>query len=168
MAIEKFNNPFEETDSIIGKIPVKIVRRGNISIFVILFLVIILGLFLPYKDTVKAPLSLTTVGGMVKCKAMVRSADFGKVKKGQEVLVTLDVYPRNEFGYLKGVIRTVGNRFHDGGYDIGIALHSLTLSYNDTVRLLPEMTGSAEIIISREPFAYKLFPFLNTIVKRKQ
>ncbi|MDD2961996.1 MAG: hypothetical protein PHR45_07965 [Muribaculaceae bacterium] len=161
----KVINIFEETDTIIGQIPKKLIRISNIVIWSILVIVIIIGFCVPYKDTVKAPIMITQKDGNTNCKATISSSNYGKIKKGQVALIYLDIYPKDEYGFLEGEVISLNDEYINNGYEVNIKLRSTILSNNENVRLLQKMTGSSEIIISKKPFAYKLFPALNKIIK---
>ncbi len=166
MKESKSINIFEETDSIIGQIPKKLIKISNIVIWSIMLIVIIIGFCVPYKDTVKAPIMITQKDGKINCKATIGSSNYGKIKKGQVALIYLDIYPKDEYGFIDGEIISLNDEYVDNGYEVDIKLRSTILSNNESARLLSKMTGNSEIIISKKPFAYKLFPVLNRITKR--
>ena len=72
----------------------------------------------------------------------------GKVKAGQRVNLRLNNYPDQEFGYVKGKVKSVSPLpTAEGMYVVDIALpDGLTTNYGKTLPLTREMKGSAEII----------------------
>ena len=72
----------------------------------------------------------------------------GKVKAGQRVNLRLNNYPDQEFGYVKGKVKSVSPLpTAEGMYVVDIALpDGLTTNCGKTLSLTREMKGSAEII----------------------
>ncbi|MCE8685258.1 HlyD family efflux transporter periplasmic adaptor subunit [Bacteroides fragilis] len=72
----------------------------------------------------------------------------GKVKAGQRVNLRLNNYPDQEFGYVRGEVRSVSPLpTAEGMYVVDIALpDGLTTNYGKMLPLTREMKGSAEII----------------------
>lgn len=86
----------------------------------------------------------------------------GKIKSGQIVNIKLENYPNNEFGSIKGEIKTISLLTDENGlYNITVALPSkLITSYNKEIPFKYEMRGAAEIITEDlrliERFFYQL------------
>ena len=156
----------DDNNEIIGNIPSELLIRSNITIIAVLAIILCLSVFVPYKDTVSAPIHLGINNGTCKCEAFVVSSCYGKKEKGQKAKVTLDIYPRNEFGTLSGHIVQLTDRMYNGRYCIKIDIDSLQFSYGRTARLLSEMTGTAEIVTSEEPVLCKVLPFTRIFFKR--
>ena len=72
----------------------------------------------------------------------------GKVKAGQRVNLRLNNYPDQEFGYVRGEVRSVSPLpTAEGMYVVDIALpDGLTTNYGKMLPLTREMKGSAELI----------------------
>ncbi len=157
----------DERNEIVGKIPTVWLMRSNAAIIVILAMMLCLGVFLPYKDTVAAQMVLRTNANHRVCETYIRSLDYGKIEKGQKAIVELDIYPRNEFGTLSGHIVWKDDHMCNGKYRVLLDIDSLLLSYGHVARLLPEMTGMVEIVTSEEPTICKVLPFTKRFLKAK-
>lgn len=157
----------DERNEIVGKIPTVWLMRSNAAIIGILALMLCLGMFLPYKDTVAAQMALSTSTKHRVCETYIRSSDYGKVEKGQKAIVSLDIYPRNDFGTLSGHVVWKDNRLCKGKYRVRLDIDSLRLSYGHTAKLLPEMTGMVEIVTSEEPAICKVLPFTKRFLNSK-
>ena len=157
----------DERDEIVGKIPTAWLMRSNAAIIGILAMMFCLGVFLPYKDTVAAQMVLSTSSKHRVCETYIKSSDYGKIEKGQKALVSLDIYPRNEFGTLSGHIVWKDDHLYNGKYRVRLDIDSLRLSYGHTAKLLPEMTGMVEIVTSEEPAICKVLPFAKRFLKAK-
>lgn len=157
----------DERDEIVGKIPTAWLMRSNAAIIGILAMMFCLGVFLPYKDTVAAQMVLSTSTKHRVCETYIRSSDYGKVEKGQKAIVSLDIYPRNDFGTLSGHVVWKDNRLCKGKYRVRLDIDSLRLSYGHTAKLLPEMTGMVEIVTSEEPAICKVLPFTKRFLNSK-
>lgn len=92
----------------------------------------------------------------------------GKIKIGQEVNISLDNYPDNEFGMLKGEIQHISaipNK--DGLYLIDVLLpEKLVTSYDKEIDFKQEMIGSAEIITEDLRLIERFFYQFRAILKR--
>ena len=157
----------DERNEIVGKMPTSWLMRSNAAIIGILAMMFCLGVFLPYKDTVVAQMVLSTNSKHRVCETYTKSSDYGKIEKGQKALVSLDIYPRNEFGTLSGHIVWKEDHLCNGKYRVRLDIDSLRLSYGHAARLLPEMTGRVEIVISEEPAICKVLPFTKRFLKAK-
>lgn len=157
----------DDRDEIVGKIPTSWLMRSNTAIIGILAMMFCLGVFLPYKDTVAAQMVLSTSSKHRVCETYIKSSDYGKIEKGQKALVSLDIYPRNEFGTLSGHIVWKDDHLCNGKYRVRLNIDSLRLSYGHAARLLPEMTGWVEIVINEEPAICKVLPFTKRFLKAK-
>ena len=71
----------------------------------------------------------------------------GKVKVGQNVIISLFDYPSEEFGKLRGIVTKISNIANENLYRLEVSLpHKLTTSYEKSVKYKPKMEGIAEII----------------------
>jgi hypothetical protein len=100
-------------------------------------------------------------GGYVgKIKAPVHNS--GKLKIGQQVNIKLSNYPSEEFGMLKGTIKSISLiSDKDGNYLIDVELpNNLETTYRKQLHFKQEMQGTAEIITEdlrlMERFFYQL------------
>lgn len=157
----------DEKNEIVGKIPTAWLMRSNAAVIGILAMMLCLGVFLPYKDTVTAQMALSTSAKHRVCETYIRSSDYGKIEKGQKAIVSLDIYPRNEFGTLSGHVVWKDDLLYNGKYRVRLDIDSLQLSYGHTAKLLPEMTGMVEIVTSEEPAICKVLPFAKRFLKPK-
>ena len=71
----------------------------------------------------------------------------GKVKEGQRVNIKLQNFPSNEYGVLRGIIKSLALVPTENTISVEICLpDSLTTSYKKQLPYYQEMQGSAEII----------------------
>lgn len=157
----------DERNEIVGKIPTAWLMRSNAVVIGILAMMLCLGMFLPYKDTVAAQLTLSINAKHRVCETYIRSSDYGIIEKGQKAIVSLDIYPRNEFGTLSGHVVWKDNHLCKGKYRVLLDIDSLQLSYGQTAKLLPETTGTVEIVTSEAPAICKVLPFTKRFLKPK-
>lgn len=96
------------------------------------------SVFVVAPDKVSAP----------KGQAMLPIQGSGKVKPGQQVNIRLNNYPDQEFGYVKGTIKSVSPvPTAEGMYVVDIALpNGLITNYSKVLPISREMKGNAEII----------------------
>lgn len=84
--------------------------------------------------------------GPIVGKALLSRSIMGKITEGQSVNVTLNGYPKQEFGALKGRILKLSLAPGDSNYAATISVpQNLITTYRKQLRLRGELTGTAEI-----------------------
>ena len=83
----------------------------------------------------------------------------GKIKVGQKVQISLENFPKNEYGVLNGTIAHISALpDEEGNYAIRVALpESMITSYNKAIPFRQEMVGSASIITEDLRLIERLF-----------
>jgi hypothetical protein len=82
----------------------------------------------------------------------------GKVKKGQRVLVKLDAYPHDEFGFLEGEISEFVPVAIDNYYRANVKLtNGLVTNVGKTLPIQPLLQGSAEIMLDNKRLSHRIF-----------
>jgi hypothetical protein len=82
----------------------------------------------------------------------------GKVKKGQKVLVKLDAYPHDEFGFLEGIITEMVPVAIDNYYRANVKLtNGLITNEGKTLPIQPLLQGSAEIMLDDKRLSSRIF-----------
>ncbi|MBL0145363.1 MAG: HlyD family efflux transporter periplasmic adaptor subunit [Chitinophagaceae bacterium] len=80
----------------------------------------------------------------------IPQTNFGKVQKGQEVLLKFPSYPFQEYGSVKGKIDFISNISTDSGYLAKVnLLQGLTTNYNKQVQYRDGLQAQGEIITKR-------------------
>lgn len=82
-------------------------------------------------------------------RAILPATGAGKIKEGQRVNVRVNNYPDQEFGFLRGRVKSISDiPDKDGNYYIEVEFPSgLTTNYGKVLPLSKQMIGSADIII---------------------
>jgi multidrug efflux pump subunit AcrA (membrane-fusion protein) len=92
---------------------------------------------------VVAPLTVSEIVGKVECSIY----NSGKIKTGQTVNILLDSYPYEEYGMLKGTVKSISLVPRKDVYSLEVSLvNGLVTVYNKELAFKQEMLGSAEII----------------------
>jgi hypothetical protein len=82
----------------------------------------------------------------------------GKVKKGQRVLLRLDAYPHDEFGFLEGEIIGIVPVSIDNYYRANVKLtNGLVTNVGKTLPIQPLLQGSAEIMLDDKRLSHRIF-----------
>jgi hypothetical protein len=82
----------------------------------------------------------------------------GKVKKGQRVLVKLDAYPHDEFGFLEGEISEFVPVSIDNYYRANVRLtNGLQTNTGKILPIQPLLQGSAEIMLDDKKLSSRIF-----------
>nr|WP_295873283.1 HlyD family efflux transporter periplasmic adaptor subunit [uncultured Chitinophaga sp.] len=95
-------------------------------------------------------------------RLQVPATNSGKVKEGQKVLLKLDNYPYQEFGSVRGKVKSIANTpDKDGNYYVNVILpDGLKTSFHKTLASDKELKGNAEIVTQDlrliERFFYQL------------
>ncbi|MEM9001857.1 MAG: HlyD family efflux transporter periplasmic adaptor subunit [Bacteroidota bacterium] len=93
----------------------------------------------------------------------------GKVKVGQVVIIKLDNYPFEEWGSLKGEIKSVSEVPKQGEqtfYTLYISVEGLTTSFDKKIKFKQEMRGSAEIVIEELSVLERVFYEIRKLFNR--
>lgn len=143
-----YNSINEETQEIIGKIPSRTVRYGNIVIFGIFILLLVIGYIIPCRDTVQANAKIYLLSNNTSiAKALVPSYGYGNIHIGQKVLISLDCYPSSQYGYLTGYIKNKDSVMTGGSYIVIIKIYNNKTNYNKEIKSLKEMSGKIDIVV---------------------
>lgn len=100
----------------------------------------------------------------------------GKIKKGQDVIIKLDNYPYNEYGSIKGKVKTISlatnqqtlsdNQNKINAYLINVSLpNGLKTNYGTELNFHAESRGTAEIITDDRRLIERFFDNLKYKVK---
>ncbi len=171
--MEKENNPVEielrseAFQEIVEQSPRWLIRSGITLIFGLLILMLVGSYFFKYPDVIKTNVVLASrnslfPGDSVKSTELnnlqeIKSPITGrinlpvnyasKVSAGQKVNIKLEDYPSSEYGFLKGVIKSISPVPKNGTYSVEVELPpNLTTSFDIPIKFSPGMNGSAEII----------------------
>lgn len=93
----------------------------------------------------------------------------GKVKAGQDVNIRFNNFPDNQFGMVKGIVKTISLiPTEDGNYIVEIAFpNGLKTTYNKTLPLSQEMTGRADIVTENTRLIEQFFLPLKQLLKNQ-
>lgn len=91
-------------------------------------------------------------------EALIPVQNSGKVKKGQAVLVYLENYPQEEYGYLKGFVDHITLLPENEHYSLRIQFPSgLSTNTNQILPFQPNSNGTGEIITEDIRLLYRFF-----------
>jgi len=93
----------------------------------------------------------------------------GKVKEGQDVIVKLDNYPYQEWGSLKGTIKSISSVPKQGEamYTIFVEMdRGLDTSFDKSLDFKQEMQGTAEIVVEELTILQRIFYQLREVFNR--
>ena len=89
---------------------------------------------------------------------------YGKVQKGQQVLLKLDNFPFQEYGQLKGTVEHISLIPDEDRYLVRVTLpEELISTYNKRLAYTPEMSGTAEIITEDLRITDRIFNSLRKV-----
>ncbi len=93
--------------------------------------------------------------------------NFGKVKRGQEIIVKLQSYPYEEYGTLRGQIQSISEIPKDSAYFVKVNFpKGLITSANKTIPFRNGMTASGEIITEDKRLIERFFKEFVRIFER--
>lgn len=91
---------------------------------------------------------------------------FGKVKKGQKVMLKIDNFPYYEYGQLEGRVESIALIPNETDYLVKVKLiNGLNTTYKKELKFSPEMTGSAEIITQDLRITDRIFNQFRKVLK---
>ena len=93
----------------------------------------------------------------------------GKVKAGQDVNIRFNNFPDNQFGMVKGIVKSLSLiPTEEGNYIVEIAFpNGLKTSYNKELPLSQEMTARADIITENTRLIEQFFLPLKQLLKNQ-
>ncbi|MFT4071708.1 MAG: HlyD family efflux transporter periplasmic adaptor subunit [Dysgonamonadaceae bacterium] len=102
-------------------------------------------------------------------KAILASANSGKIRVGQRVNIKLDNYPYLEYGVLEGRVATISMVPDDEGkYTVSIKLtKGLYTSVGKKLKFTGELSGIAEIMTDNHSLGERLIAPMYTLIKEK-
>ncbi len=123
---------------------------------------------------------LVPVGGKLEAELLAPSRAIGFVQPGQDVEISLQAFPYQRFGTVKGTVRTVsstvispnevgfqGLRLEEPVFRIRVTLARETImAYGQAIPMQPGMLASAEIVFDRRSLMAWLFDPIYAVVGR--
>ncbi len=120
------------------------------------------------------------VGGKLEAELLAPSRAIGFVQPGQDVLISLQAFPYQRFGTVRGTVRTVsstvispnevgfqGLRIEEPVFRIRVTLGRETMmAYGQAIPMQPGMLASAEIVFDRRSLMAWLFDPIYAVVGR--
>lgn len=103
-------------------------------------------------------------------KALLPPQGSGKVHAGQRVNIRLNNYPDQEFGYVKGVVKSVSPALNEEGryvVEIGMA-EGLKTNYGKLLPVERELRGTADIILTNRNLLERLLAPLKKVIDYSQ
>ncbi len=98
--------------------------------------------------------------------ATIKSAGAGKVKKGQNVFIELEDFPKNEFGLIEGFVSSITQIEKEGNYEVKIRLkNQLKTSYKKQIPLKAQLKGQIKIITKKKRLLERFFENIIALVK---
>ncbi|MDO5666113.1 MAG: hypothetical protein Q4G63_12790 [Bacteroidia bacterium] len=77
----------EKVRNIIGKIPSTMVRYGTVFIGLALFSILVVSVFVPYRETIPIKISVEKTNSLLFGKAVVSKAQLPKISLGNKVII---------------------------------------------------------------------------------
>lgn len=111
-----------------------------------------------------------TVQEMSIGKAYLKADGFGKISVGQKVMVFVNNYPEEEFGYIMGLVSSVSDTpTADGLYMIDITFpNGLKTIYNKMIPSSKQLIGTAKIIIQNRRLSEWFLQPIRKMLKSQQ
>lgn len=92
----------------------------------------------------------------------------GKVEIGQRVNIQVDNYPFEEFGILRGNVKSIARIPKERNYLVEVELQdSLVTTYGEVLNFRQQMSGTADIITRERRYLFRLFDKLRSAWKNR-
>ncbi len=126
--------------------------------------------FLEVNQPVKSGQTLcyiSSAGSHYYAQMLIPQANFGKVKRGEDVLLKFEAYPSAEWGSVQGKVDFVSHVPTDSGYLAKIILpNGLQTDYNRQVQYHDGLMATGQIITADKRLIEQLYHTLYTQVSR--
>jgi multidrug efflux pump subunit AcrA (membrane-fusion protein) len=101
-------------------------------------------------------------------RVFIPQINFGKIKKGEEVLLKLNAYPYREFGIIKAKLDFISEMPIDSGFVAKVVLpNGLVTNYKKQLHYTEGLSAQAEIITADLQLSDRLFNELRAVFKKK-
>lgn len=158
---EKIELRSKEIQEILSRPPKWLIRYGIGIIFCVIAIIFVGSYFIEYPDTIKGEVVLIDRN---QAKIIIPAHNSGKIKNNQIVNIKFDNYPYMEYGMVKLQISNLqlkASKENKGYYEFFLPLPDpITTNYKKNLNYIPQMRGSAEIIIQNKKLLHKLLPYL--------
>lgn len=156
---EKIELRSEKVRNIIGEVPPVLVRSGIGIIFGLILLLFIAMYFIPYPETLKVEVIVTSASThsvVAYADALVPFVYANQLEKDMEVRVDMEGYAEQDYGLVKGTVTEVSGQlvtYSNKNYIIV----KLLLHDNNYTELQTNMKGVASIMLSDKTLWEHLF-----------
>jgi hypothetical protein len=140
---------------VIGRIPSRIIRWGNVVILAICMLLLYMSFNLTFPVVVNGRVEITNDSIYLVVPRIKQNL----IKEGQEINLRMDDYPYMDYGIVQGKISSLsGIRHIDNSAYIPVALSD---ERNAVKRqdLLSGMKGDGDIVVDKIPIIYRIVSF---------
>ncbi len=118
-----------------------------------------------YLDDNIAIIAITDENSDKQMTVKIPSTGYGKVKLGQQVYITLNNFPQNEFGLLYGRVKRIGQIPNEDSYNIVVEIpDELITSFERNIPFKPNMHGSVSVIIENQRLIQRIFYDLTKVI----
>ena len=99
---------------------------------------------------------------------LVAQNGLGKIKTGQSIIIKMQSYPINEFGYLTGKVEYISDMpGKKDSFSIKVNLpHGLRTNYNQTILFRNNLLANAEIITDNRRLIDRFWGQLKEVIER--
>lgn len=150
----------DTVNEIISKPPKSIVRWGNMIVFAVFLLLILLSWFFVYPEKTEASAVIVrndiatsdSLPGEYYMGILTTDiANFGKVTSGQPVNIRLTAYPYQEYGIIRGSV--ISKTITESGSSVELTVkltNGLVTNYDRKLEYFRNMQGDADIITGKQ------------------
>ncbi|MBS1504093.1 MAG: HlyD family efflux transporter periplasmic adaptor subunit [Bacteroidetes bacterium] len=149
----------EEIQDIMTKVPSGLIRWGMTCFLLIFLLLIGLAAFVKYPDIVTTSAKITACGenGIASGKAIIPQNAIAKIHNGEAVVIKLTSYPFEQYGILKGELKSISRTSDNHGYfSAEVLIRSNVTDIKKKILFQPGMLAEAEIITEDESVLHRL------------
>ena len=149
----------DTVNEIISKPPKSIVRWGNMIVFAVFSLLILLSWFFVYPEKTEASAVIVrnditasdSLPGEYMGILTMNIANFSKVTSGQQVNIRLTAYPYKEYGIIRGSV--ISKTIAESGNSVELTVRlpdGLVTNYDRKLEYFRNMQGDADIITGKQ------------------
>lgn len=142
----------EEVQEIMGQKPRVLVLWGNVLLVLLLMAFFLANAFVTFTEVRSFPITMQE-GGI--SSLYVSAADVTKLKSGQRLWVSMEVYPQDVYGRFEARVMQVDLVPKEQGYGVKLKVCDVT-DAGKRPKLLSGMRGTASLEESRQGFLRNL------------
>jgi hypothetical protein len=144
-----YERPGPITDGIMNSMPVWIIRWGTVVLCLLFSGLFAIAAFIHFPEIISVAVTVKQVKPVYMAEAKVPAELVRKVHAGQQAVISLNAWPGEEFGTLRGIVTDVSPLVNDSFATFHIELaKGLETNFHKVLKPLFTGNGTARLVVS--------------------